>query len=51
MPVCPQVFGDRMQVKMFAPQAAVFDVSIIVMLAIAIFTVSMGGYWSGASER
>ncbi|XP_046898382.1 signal peptide peptidase-like 2A isoform X3 [Hypomesus transpacificus] len=46
-----KVFGDRMQVKMYAPQAAILDVSIIVMLAIAVFTVAMGGYWSGASER
>lgn len=49
--VCPQVFGDNMQVKLYAPPQSMIDPSIAVMLLIAIFTVTMGGYWSGTCER
>lgn len=48
-----QVFGNPILVKakMYAPAVATLDASIFVMLAIAIFTVAMGGFWSGACER
>ncbi|KAL4660735.1 signal peptide peptidase-like 2A-like [Arapaima gigas] len=44
-------FRDSMSVRLYAPPATVFDYSILVMLFISIFTVGMGGFWSGAAER
>lgn len=49
--VCFQVFGDDMQVKLYAPPQSKIDPSIAVMLLIAIITVVLGGYWSGECER
>ncbi|XP_035538020.1 signal peptide peptidase-like 2A [Morone saxatilis] len=46
-----QVFGEGMQVKLYAPPHSKIDPSIAVMLLIAIVTVALGGYWSGACER
>nr|XP_040051553.1 signal peptide peptidase-like 2A isoform X1 [Gasterosteus aculeatus aculeatus] len=46
-----QVFGEGMQVKLYAPPNPKIDASIVVMLLIAIITVSLGGFWSGACER
>ncbi|XP_061670508.1 signal peptide peptidase-like 2A isoform X3 [Syngnathoides biaculeatus] len=46
-----QVFGDEMEVKLYAPPSSKIDASIGVMLLIAICTVALGGYWSGACER
>lgn len=46
-----QVFGKDMTASLYAPPVPVFDVSIVVMLFIAVFTVALGGYWSGASEK
>ncbi|KAM9366343.1 signal peptide peptidase-like 2A isoform 2-T2 [Symphorus nematophorus] len=46
-----QVFGDDMQVKLYAPPHSKLDPSIAVMLLIAVVTVALGGYWSGACER
>ncbi|KAG7483130.1 signal peptide peptidase-like 2A isoform X2 [Solea senegalensis] len=46
-----QVFGEDMQVKLYAPPRATIDPSIAVILLIAIVTVVLGGYWSGACER
>ncbi|MED6246235.1 hypothetical protein ATANTOWER_014742, partial [Ataeniobius toweri] len=46
-----QVFGDEMQVKLFAPPLSKIDPNIAVMLLISIVTVALGGYWSGACER
>ncbi|KAJ7994829.1 hypothetical protein DPEC_G00253520 [Dallia pectoralis] len=45
------VFGEEMQVKLYAPVVPVLDASIFVMLLISVVTVALGGYWSGASER
>ncbi|XP_038824884.1 signal peptide peptidase-like 2A isoform X4 [Salvelinus namaycush] len=45
------VFGEEMQVRLYAPAVPVFDVSIVVMLLIGVVTVALGGYWSGACER
>ncbi|KAM6980578.1 signal peptide peptidase-like 2A [Aplochiton taeniatus] len=45
------VLGEVMQVKLYAPAPYKIDPSIVVMLIIAIFTVTMGGYWSGTCER
>lgn len=49
--VRPQVFGEDMQVKLYAPAHSKIDPSIAVMLLIAIVTIALGGYWSGACER
>lgn len=46
-----QVFGEGMQVKLYAPPHSKIDASIAVMLLIAIVTVALGGFWSGACER
>lgn len=46
-----QVFTDKMEVQLYAPPTAEFDASIIIMLVIAVFTVAMGGFWSGAAEK
>lgn len=46
-----KVFSQNMKVQLYAPPIPAFDVSILVMLALAVFTVGMGGFWSGAAER
>ncbi|XP_066557532.1 signal peptide peptidase-like 2A isoform X2 [Amia ocellicauda] len=46
-----QIFGDSMSVQLYAPPVPFLDLSIVVMLFISVFTVTMGGYWSGAEER
>ncbi|KAG5839436.1 signal peptide peptidase-like 2A isoform X1 [Anguilla anguilla] len=46
-----EMFPEGMSVKLYAPSAPRFDVSILVMLAVGVFTVAMGGYWSGTAER
>uniref|UniRef100_A0A8C1W7N6 Signal peptide peptidase like 2A n=1 Tax=Cyprinus carpio TaxID=7962 RepID=A0A8C1W7N6_CYPCA len=46
-----QVFPRGMEVRLYAPPVPPFDASIIVMLMIAVFTVTMGGFWSGAAEK
>ncbi|XP_060923924.1 signal peptide peptidase-like 2A isoform X4 [Limanda limanda] len=45
-----QVIGEGMTVKLYAPTPAKIDPSIAVILLIAIVTVALGGYWSGACE-
>lgn len=47
----PQVLGETMQVKLYAPPQSKIDPSIAVMLLIAIVTVTLGGWWSRACER
>ncbi|XP_067246799.1 signal peptide peptidase-like 2A [Chanodichthys erythropterus] len=46
-----KVFPQGMEVRLYAPPVPSFDASIIVMLLIAVFTVTMGGFWSGAAEK
>lgn len=46
-----QLFGEEMQAQLYAPPHSKIDPSIAVMLLIAIVTVALGGYWSGACER
>ncbi|XP_047437014.1 signal peptide peptidase-like 2A isoform X1 [Mugil cephalus] len=46
-----QVFGEEMQVKLYAPPYAKIDPSIAVILLIAMVTVVLGGLWSGACEK
>lgn len=40
-----------MQVKLYSPPHPKIDPSIAVMLLIAVFTVVLGGFWSGECER
>lgn len=47
----PQVLGESMQVKLYAPPQSKIDPSIAVMLLIAVVTVTLGGWWSSACER
>ncbi|XP_023188332.1 signal peptide peptidase-like 2A isoform X4 [Xiphophorus maculatus] len=46
-----RVFGEGMEVKLYAPQYSKIDPNIAVLLLIAIATVALGGLWSGACER
>ncbi|TTP59347.1 Signal peptide peptidase-like 2A [Bagarius yarrelli] len=46
-----KVFNDEVEVQLYAPTTPEFDASILIMLAIAVFTVAMGGFWSGAAEK
>lgn len=46
-----QVFPHGMEVRLYAPPAPPFDASIIILLLIAVFTVAVGGFWSGAAEK
>ncbi|KAF7698740.1 hypothetical protein HF521_003482 [Silurus meridionalis] len=46
-----KVFTERMEVQLYAPPTPEFDASVIIMLAVAVFTVTMGGFWSGAAEK
>uniref|UniRef100_H2SR17 PA domain-containing protein n=1 Tax=Takifugu rubripes TaxID=31033 RepID=H2SR17_TAKRU len=43
-----QVFGENMQVKLYAPPQSKIDPSIVVMLLIAVVTVTLGGCWCRA---
>ncbi|XP_056622645.1 signal peptide peptidase-like 2A [Triplophysa dalaica] len=46
-----QVFPQGMEVKLYVPPALQFNISVIILLLIAVFTVTLGGFWSGAAER
>uniref|UniRef100_A0A671WVJ8 PA domain-containing protein n=1 Tax=Sparus aurata TaxID=8175 RepID=A0A671WVJ8_SPAAU len=46
-----KVFGENMEVKLYAPPQSKLDPSIAVMLLIAIVTVALGGFWSGACNK
>ncbi|KAJ8252448.1 hypothetical protein COCON_G00217600 [Conger conger] len=46
-----EMFPEGVLVKLYDPPAPPFDVSILLMLAVGVFTVAMGGYWSGVAER
>ncbi|KAI2647824.1 Signal peptide peptidase-like 2A [Labeo rohita] len=43
--------SEYSKVRLYAPPVPPFDASIVVMLLIAVFTVTMGGFWSGAVEK
>ncbi|XP_017653318.1 signal peptide peptidase-like 2A isoform X2 [Nannospalax galili] len=45
-----QSLGNNITVKMYAPSWPDFDYTMVVIFAIAVFTVSLGGYWSGLVE-
>ncbi|XP_053321117.1 signal peptide peptidase-like 2A isoform X2 [Spea bombifrons] len=45
-----QVFGSSISVTLYSPPFPPFDYSILVIFLISVFTVALGGYWSGLSE-
>lgn len=50
---CPfalQTLGDDITVKMYSPSWPNFDYTLVVIFVIAVFTVALGGYWSGLIE-
>uniref|UniRef100_A0A8C8DQC8 PA domain-containing protein n=1 Tax=Oryzias sinensis TaxID=183150 RepID=A0A8C8DQC8_9TELE len=46
-----KVFKEGMLASLYSPPRSRIDPSIIVILLIAVVTVTLGGYWSGACER
>ncbi|KAM9635851.1 signal peptide peptidase-like 2A isoform 1-T1 [Trichechus inunguis] len=45
-----QTLGSNITVKMYSPSWPNFDYTMVVIFAIAVFTVALGGYWSGLIE-
>ncbi|CAI9583791.1 unnamed protein product [Staurois parvus] len=45
-----QVVGKDIAVGMYSPSLTQFDFSLMVIFLISVFTVALGGYWSGLSE-
>lgn len=45
-----QSLGDDITVKMYSPSWPNFDYTMVVIFVIAVFTVALGGYWSGLIE-
>nr|XP_025977104.1 signal peptide peptidase-like 2A [Dromaius novaehollandiae] len=42
--------GNEINVTLYSPPLPEFDCSMVVIFVIAVFTVALGGYWSGVSE-
>lgn len=45
-----ETLGDDITVKMYSPSWPNFDYTLVVIFVIAVFTVALGGYWSGLIE-
>ncbi|KAM6181489.1 signal peptide peptidase-like 2A [Erethizon dorsatum] len=45
-----QTLGSNITVKMYSPSWINFDYTMVVIFVIAVFTVALGGYWSGQIE-
>ncbi|XP_069844473.1 signal peptide peptidase-like 2A isoform X3 [Dipodomys merriami] len=45
-----QTFGSNITVKMYLPPRPDFDYTMVVIFVISVFTVALGGYWSGLIE-
>uniref|UniRef100_A0A8D0L827 Signal peptide peptidase like 2A n=1 Tax=Sphenodon punctatus TaxID=8508 RepID=A0A8D0L827_SPHPU len=45
-----QTFGSKVNVTLYSPSFPEFDYSMVVIFLISVFTVALGGYWSGVSE-
>ncbi|XP_040198527.1 signal peptide peptidase-like 2A isoform X1 [Rana temporaria] len=45
-----QVLGKDIAVSLYSPPLTLFDFSLLVIFLISVFTVALGGYWSGLSE-
>lgn len=46
-----KTLGKNVRVQLFSPPVSVFDYSILIIFLIAMFTVSVGGYWSGVPDE
>ncbi|XP_064013758.1 signal peptide peptidase-like 2A isoform X2 [Pogoniulus pusillus] len=44
------VLGNEVNVTLYSPPLPDFDGSMVVIFLIAVFTVALGGYWSGVAE-
>ncbi|KFQ30897.1 Signal peptide peptidase-like 2A, partial [Mesitornis unicolor] len=42
--------GNEVNVTLYSPPLPEFDYSMVVIFLIAVFTVALGGYWSGVAE-
>ncbi|KAM6119616.1 signal peptide peptidase-like 2A isoform 3-T3 [Pterocles gutturalis] len=42
--------GNEVNVTLYSPPLPEFDCSMVVIFVIAVFTVALGGYWSGVAE-
>ncbi|XP_063170316.1 signal peptide peptidase-like 2A isoform X2 [Candoia aspera] len=45
-----QTLGRNVNVALYSPPEPLFDYSMVIMFLIAMFCVSLGGYWSGRAE-
>lgn len=45
-----QTLGNEVNVTLYSPPLPEFDYSMVVIFLIAVFTVALGGYWSGVAE-
>ncbi|XP_069481053.1 signal peptide peptidase-like 2A isoform X2 [Ambystoma mexicanum] len=45
-----KTLGDSVMVTLYSPAVKMFDYSMLVIFLIAVFTVALGGYWSGVGE-
>ncbi|XP_075064041.1 signal peptide peptidase-like 2A isoform X2 [Mixophyes fleayi] len=45
-----QALGRNIEVALYSPSLPLFDYSMLVIFLISVFTVALGGYWSGLSE-
>uniref|UniRef100_A0A8C0C243 Signal peptide peptidase like 2A n=1 Tax=Buteo japonicus TaxID=224669 RepID=A0A8C0C243_9AVES len=44
------MLGNEVNVTLYSPPLPEFDCSMVVIFLIAVFTVALGGYWSGVAE-
>ncbi|KAM6351317.1 signal peptide peptidase-like 2A isoform 6-T7 [Alca torda] len=44
------MLGSEVNVTLYSPPLPEFDYSMVVIFLIAVFTVALGGYWSGVAE-
>lgn len=44
------MLGKEIAVTLYSPTLTQFDFSLLVIFLISVFTVALGGYWSGLSE-
>ncbi|XP_069078635.1 signal peptide peptidase-like 2A isoform X2 [Pleurodeles waltl] len=45
-----KTLGDNVMVTLYSPAVKMFDYNMLVIFLIAVFTVTLGGYWSGVGE-
>ncbi|XP_072479373.1 signal peptide peptidase-like 2A isoform X1 [Notamacropus eugenii] len=45
-----QTLGNNISVNLYSPPWPKFDYTMVVIFIIAVFSVALGGYWSGVSE-